>query len=192
MRHLALFLAFALSAGMACADEAAPSLPVPDYDFEPNDPAWLKVAVQFHGHLGPWAAVGARLGMAGMKAVDAHGYFDIHVTIEGPFDQPPKSCMLDGVQVATGATWGKRNIEWVKAEKIVVRVRHTKNGKTAEVRPTAELLALATSFKPKPKVGADDHDHDGPHDVELEALARKIAKKPAGEILTVITTSAAK
>ena len=123
--------------------------------FAPDDPAWLKQAVQFHGHLGPWAAAGLRLGLAGKDAVAAEGYFDVEVVIEGPFVKPPSSCFLDGVQVATGATWGKRNIEWLKAESIVLRVKNTRTGRTAEVRPTPALLKLATSFKPKPKVGAN-------------------------------------
>ena len=165
---------------------AEPTLPKPHYDFAPDDPAWLKQAVQFHGHLGPWAAAGMRLGLAGKDAVAAEGYFDVEVVVEGPFVKPPISCFLDGVQVATGATWGKRNIEWLKAESIVLRVKNTRTGRTAEVRPTPELLKLATSFKPKPKVGAnDDHKEESRHDEELEALARKIAKMPAEEILTV-------
>jgi formylmethanofuran dehydrogenase subunit E len=168
------------------ATAAEPTLPKPHYDFEPNDPAWLKQAVQFHGHLGPWAAAGLRMGMAGKEAVGADGYFDVEVVAEGPFAKPPTSCFLDGVQVATGATWGKRNIESVKAETIVLRVKNIRNGRTAEVRPTPEMLKLATSFKPTPKVGADDDHKEGARqNAELEAIARKIARLPANEILTV-------
>jgi len=87
--------------------------------------------------------VGARLGMAGIHAVDAKGYFDVEVTCEGPFAKPPGSCFLDGVQVATGATLGKRAISTVEAEKIVLRIRNTETGKTAEVRPTQKTARCA-------------------------------------------------
>lgn len=161
----------------AGAGAGEPCLPAPHYDFEPDDPAWLKQAVQFHGHLGPWAAAGARLGMAAREAAGSKGYFDLTVEVEGPFSQPPRSCFLDGVQVATGATWGKRNIVWKDADAIVVRVRNLRSGRTIEIQPSEELLRLATSFKPKPKV--TDHSsaiEDDRHDEELEALARKIAR----------------
>lgn len=175
-----LFCGVCLLAGEA-------KLPDPHYDFEPNDPAWLKQAVQFHGHLGPWAAAGVRLGMAARDAAGTKGYFDLEVIVEGPFAQPPKSCFLDGVQVATGATWGKRNIEWKPADEIVVRVRNLRTGLVAEARPSDELIKLATSFKPKPKVSGavEPSAEEERHDEELEALARKIAHLPADSLGTV-------
>ncbi len=165
----------------ACLLAGEAKLPDPHYDFEPNDPVWLKQAVQFHGHLGPWAAAGARLGMAARDAAGTKGYFDLEVIVEGPFAQPPKSCFLDGVQVATGATWGKRNIEWKPADQIVVRVRNLRTGQVAEARPSDELIKLATSFAPKPTVSgaAESSAEEERHDEELEALARKIAHLPA-------------
>ncbi len=133
--------------------------------------------------------------MAGLRAVDAKGYFDVEVVAEGPFVKPPISCFLDGLQVATGATWGKRNIDWVKKDTadFVVRVKNTRTGKSAEIRPTPALMKLLTSFKPKPLVGRpagdddhddDDHAHAGGDD-PLEAIARKIATLPEKEILTI-------
>ncbi len=163
-------------------------LPKPQYHREPADPDWLAFAAQFHGHLGPWATAGSRAGMCARRAVQAEGYFDLHVTVEGPFVKPPRSCFLDGVQVSTGATWGKRNLQWVKAEEIIVRVRNTRTGKVAEVRPTSALMKLVTSFKPRPKAAAtaqppdEDHDHE---DDALEDIARRIAQLPEQQILEV-------
>ena len=75
------------------------------------------------------------------------------MTCEGPLAQPPQSCFLDGIQAATGATTGKRTLNWVQADKLVVRVRNTQNGKTVELRPTPTLLGLLASFKPEAKAG---------------------------------------
>ena len=83
------------------------NLPQPHYHQQETDPAWLKYAVQLHGHLGPMLTFGARMGMAALKAVNAKGYFDVEVTCEGPFVKPPESCFLDGIQISTGTNLGK-------------------------------------------------------------------------------------
>lgn len=165
-------------------------LPTPQYEPDAADPAWLKYAAQFHGHLGPWATAGLRAGMAARRAAEAKGYFDVRITVEGPFAKPPQSCFLDGLQVSTGATLGKRNLEWIKADKVAVRLENTKTGKRVEVRPTPELMNLLASFKPKPKPARPQHnqeaddDHDD-HESLLEDIARRIAKMPEEKILRV-------
>jgi len=159
-------------------------LPRPDYGRRTDDPAWLARVVQFHGHLGPTAVAGARLGAAGRRAVEAKGYFDVEVTVEGPLEKPPQSCLLDGVQVSTGATLGKRSLHWVPAEKIVVRVKNAQTGKIAEVRPTPKLLELLAALKPLPKSAGSDKAHQDA-DAHLEAVARKIAAMPEAELATV-------
>jgi len=177
-------------------EQAMCQLPTPRYQPDDSDPPWLAYAAQFHGHLGPWATAGLRAGMAGRRAVEAVGYFDLEVTIEGPLVRPPQSCFLDGVQVSTGATLGKRNLKWVDTDQLCVRVKNTRSGKTAEVRPTAKLTQLLASFKPRPKAveRADAGDHDdhradlpgrkrGGH--SLEALARQISRMPEKEIFRV-------
>ena len=106
------------------------------------------------------------------------------MTCEGPLAQPPQSCFLDGIQAATGATMGKRTLNWTQADKLVVRVKNTRTGKTAELLPTPALLGLLASFKPGAKAGAghgpDQQDHE-----RLEKIARKIAAMPDDEIASV-------
>jgi len=148
---LAASLALAAVAAHANGEEPTVRLPQPHYEPVTEDPAWLRFAAQFHGHLGPWAAAGTRLGAAAREAADAPGYFNLEVTCLGPFEAPPRSCLLDGVQVATGATWGKRNLHWQPADRIAVRLRNTRSGKTVVVRPTERLLALLGSFEPRAK-----------------------------------------
>ena len=188
IRYL-LTLAFWGLVTFSFAEEPMCRLPKADYHPDPSDPAWLAYAAQFHGHLGPWAAAGLRAGMAGRGAVEADGYFDVEVTAQGPLVKPPHSCFLDGLQVATGATLGKRNLHWVKTPQIGVRVKNTRSGKVAEVRPTAALMKLLTSFEPRPKAAvaedADDHDEHDNGNRSLQAIARRIAGMPQKEILTV-------
>jgi len=138
------------AASLVMAEETMTRLPRPDFTPDPSDPPWLATAAQFHGHLGPWAAAGLRLGMAGREAVGARGYFDVDVEVLGPLDAPPRSCLIDGVQVATGATLGKRNIRWTQAEAVAVRVRNTRTGAVAVVHPTARLSEWLGSVQPRP------------------------------------------
>ncbi len=159
-------------------------LPQPEYRRQPTDPAWLATVVQFHGHLGPAAIAGTRMGMIGLREVEAKGYFDVEVTCMGPMAKPPQSCFLDGLQVATGATMGKRTLHWVEADRIVVRVENTRTGRTVELRPTSKLMDILTAFKPRPKVGAGAGAKVD--DEQLEALARRIATMPAKDVASVI------
>jgi formylmethanofuran dehydrogenase subunit E len=174
-----------LCAGEAQDAESLDQLPQPNYHRQPSDPAWLASVVQFHGHLGPAVVAGARMGMIGLRAVEAKGYFDVEVTCEGPLAKPPQACFLDGVQVATGATMGKRTLQWVQAEQIVVRIKNTRTGKTVDLRPTPALMELLASFKSQPKAGADHGAK--PDDEQLEAVARKIAVMAEKEVANVVT-----
>lgn len=175
--------------------------PTPHYEPAPGDPAWLQTAATFHGHLGPAIVVGARLGMAGRAAVGAKGHFDVEIVCRGPFAAPPRSCLLDGVQLATGATLGKRNLTVVLADDYAVTIKNRMTGKTAVLRPKPEIIDLMLSQLHKD----DDHDaeednHDKNHDAEeddhqandpidamkkVERIARQIAAMPSDAILTV-------
>jgi formylmethanofuran dehydrogenase subunit E len=186
MLRIFAFLCFSGFAAVCFAEDNLEGLPQPNYQPEKSDPSWLKDAAQFHGHLGPMVIFGARMGMAARKAVDAQGYFDVEITCEGPFVKPPDSCFLDGLQISTGATLGKRNLKWIEAKTIVIRVKNTRTGKTATLQPREEFLALlhrpTTEKKGESNANklqpSDDHH-------SLESLARKIAAMPEKEILTV-------
>jgi formylmethanofuran dehydrogenase subunit E len=151
-------------------------LPQARYERLPSDPAWLVQVMQIHGHLGPAVVAGARMGMAGLRSVDAKGFFDIEVICEGPFAKPPRSCFLDGVQAGTGATLGKRNLHWVQSELIVLRIKNTQTGKMAELRPTPTVLSLLAWDKPEQKIGAGPPPREGSS--VFKCKARKI--RPSG------------
>lgn len=162
------------------------NLPLPHYHRQESDPAWMSYAVQLHGHLGPMLMFGARMGMAALREVDAKGYFDVDVICEGPFAKPPASCFLDGLQISTGATLGKRNLQYIESKQIVVHVKNTRTGKTAELRPQEEFMALLPQPEPlgkettsKPQKSRPDDDHS------LDGLSRRIALMPEKEILSI-------
>ncbi len=190
MLRLSICCVLCAVAAACLAQELPGRLPSPHYQAKPSDPPWLEHVVQLHGHLGPWVVAGARLGMAGAQAADAKTHFDVDVTCEGPFVKPPQSCFLDGVQIGTGATPGKRNLHYVEAEQIIVKVRNTRTGKTVEVRPTQRLLELLLpSQSPTAKKAADqagDGKAEGHHEEEqAEQTARDIAVMPDERILVI-------
>ena len=69
----------------------------------------LKEGVKFHGHLGPFLILGLKAGLFANKIL-GKDCFEVYTTVETE-PSPPFSCVLDGIQVATGCTMGKRNIE---------------------------------------------------------------------------------
>ena len=68
-------------------------------------PDW---AFEFHGHRCPFMPIGYRMGRLALEKLDVerekdHGLFVFPELGEGH----PQTCMMDGIQVATGATYGK-------------------------------------------------------------------------------------
>jgi formylmethanofuran dehydrogenase subunit E len=183
------FLGLCFLTAIFLEGDARPRLPKPRYERNDADPAWLQTIVQFHGHLGPSIVAGARVGMAGLRAVEAQGYFDIEIVCEGPFEKPPQSCFLDGLQVGAGTTLGKRNLIYREAKEIVVRAKNTATGKTAEIRPTPKLLEMLGMLPSGSKIEADEKPQGAEHrhsEMErIEAIARQLAAASEEELLTV-------
>lgn len=177
-----LLLSLAVIAIAATPTKPTLRLPKPHYHKEAADPEWLQMAVQFHGHLGPAIVVGVRMGHAGLEAVQAQGYFDVEVTAEGPFAAPPKSCILDGLQLSTGASLGKRNLHVVESDDYVIKVKNKRTGKAVEMRPTPELLELMWS-----RLEAHDHEKEDAHAEmhRVEAIARQIVDMPQEKIMII-------
>ncbi len=75
-----------------------------------NNRITLKEAIKFHGHLGPWLVLGVLMGEYALKKIKAEKYFDLDIKVWGAHKKP-KSCLIDGLQLSTGATYGKGNIK---------------------------------------------------------------------------------
>ncbi len=88
----------------------------------------LKEAVKFHGHLGPYLVLGLLAGNLGLKKLGIKKYFGMLVKVYGASDRP-KSCLIDGLQLSTGATYGKGNIQKYAAKDIKVIITNLKNKK---------------------------------------------------------------
>ena len=79
----------------------------------------LKQAIDFHGHLGPYLVLGLLMGEYALKKLKARPHFGLEVKVWGAKNKP-QSCLIDGLQISTGCTYGKGNI--VKYNGKVIRV----------------------------------------------------------------------
>jgi len=72
-------------------------------------PEW---AFAFHGHRCPFMPIGYRMGLLALERLDIPREADhtLHVFCELG-EGHPQTCLMDGIQVATGATFGKTLIE---------------------------------------------------------------------------------
>mgnify|MGYP006308691499 CR=1 FL=1 len=85
----------------------------------------LKSIEQFHGHLGPYAVLGYKMGKIASEKLGSNP-FDKNVIVSTG-TTPPISCLIDGIQIGSGCTLGKGNIT-VKNEKIAKAEFSHKNG----------------------------------------------------------------
>ncbi len=60
---------------------------------------------EFHGHLGPYVVVGYRMGQAANRLLGPDPFGKTALVLTG--GKPPKSCLVDGIQLSSGCTLGK-------------------------------------------------------------------------------------
>ncbi len=136
-------------------------------EFRPVTMAELE---RFHGHVGPNVAMGARMGEHAITVHKIPKYFGLTVVVECPAE-PPGSCIIDGLQAATGATMGKKNIRHVQADefKVTISQNDTDNKVTYTLKSsTKELLKKWTD-----------------EGVDVEESGRRIFKMKAEELFDI-------
>jgi len=67
------------------------------------------LGARFHGHPGPFLALGIRMGLLALSLLESRGHRGIAAEVETG-TKPPISCIVDGIQVSTGCTTGKGNL----------------------------------------------------------------------------------
>lgn len=106
----------------------------------------------FHGHLGPYIVLGYRMGRyARLHFCDDPFRMKAVVHCSGT---PPQSCIADGVQIGSGCTLGKRNIEIIASD---------------EIRCIFTSGEKRLMLSPKPLRDLPQEDHNYPRLVEMMA-----------------------
>lgn len=126
----------------------------------------LKQAIDFHGHLGPYLVLGLLMGKYALSKLKARQHFGLMVKVWGAGDKP-RSCLIDGLQLSTGCTYGKGNI--AKYNGALIRV----NFFNQDTKESVDLLLRDEVIK-KLK-SADSHSSS-------EKLARKLYREKPQDI----------
>jgi len=130
-------------------------------DEEPE--ALLSLGIRLHGHLGPFMVAGLRMGRLALRLLGHPGYHGIQAVVETG-TTPPISCMIDGIQMATGCTTGKGNL--VVRDGGEPRATFVAGGKTLRVQLKPQLVEEFRTTE------------------EPEELARRVLHLPKEELFT--------
>ncbi len=77
----------------------------------------MQMLGKFHGHLGPYVAIGYRMGAIARREL---GEYKGMMAVVYCSLVPPVRCLVDGVQLASGCTFGKANIKLKSAKNLQV------------------------------------------------------------------------
>jgi len=99
----------------------------------------INEAEEFHGHLGPYLILGILAGELAIKILKCKRYFGLDVLVQGA-NKKPKSCLIDGLQLSTGATYGKGNIKKISGNNIVISIQNLKNNKKVKISLKEALI----------------------------------------------------
>ncbi|MGB9721579.1 MAG: formylmethanofuran dehydrogenase subunit E family protein [bacterium] len=84
--------------------------------------------IRFHGHNGPFLALGYKFGKFLRQKLKPRGIMDLKITVSTILKKP-YTCLIDGLQCATTATMGKGNIIAKKQRGKCILVSVQKNKK---------------------------------------------------------------
>ncbi len=71
--------------------------------------------IKFHGHLGPFIVLGYRMGRFARKKFDNSP--NMKAVVHCP-DSPPESCLVDGIQLGSGCSYGRGKISLIPSKDI--------------------------------------------------------------------------
>lgn len=90
----------------------------------------LKQIEQFHGHIGPYAVIGYRMGLLAKEKLGSDPFSKKAVVCTGI--NPPLSCIIDGIQISSGCTYGKGNLS-IKNQDTAKAKFSTDDGKCIQI-----------------------------------------------------------
>lgn len=100
----------------------------------------LDQAESFHGHLGPFLALGVRAGLLGLRELKIEkGDMQIRVSCTLEY-KVPFSCMLDGIQITTKCTAGNTRLSWRESQRVTANFELENDGRKIEVEVKPEVL----------------------------------------------------
>jgi formylmethanofuran dehydrogenase subunit E len=106
----------------------------------------LALAQAFHGHLGPNLVIGIKMGNWAVAALKPQCCFHLRAEVHCPA-RPPVSCIIDGIQLSTGCTMGKANIDHVVGEgSVKATIVDTSSGKSVTMQVADGFIENAAEW----------------------------------------------
>lgn len=146
----------------------------------------LEAALIEHGHLCPGMPLGFRAGRLALKALDTdrEPNWAKAALLETGRHHALGGCFADGVQLATGCTFGKNLIRKLEYGKLAVTIAIKKDGKAVRVSVKPEIVQATLDLEYMDKRKQGTLATDIPYDLILEPF-RKIISRPEKEFLVV-------
>lgn len=145
----------------------------------------LELGLAFHGHKCPAMPMGLRVSLAAMQALRVERTGDSALIALVELDENHcATCFADGVQVATGCTFGKGNIQKLHYGKWGLTLIDKKRGKAVRVTPKTEAMQRnkETDFMALRKAGTPPTQIDPSIS---EPLVKRVMAAPDESLLTV-------
>lgn len=142
------------------------------------DDRLLRAATAFHGHLGPWLALGLRAGLRARRVL-GQDPFRLKAAVRCPA-RTPWSCFLDGVQFGSGCTLGKGNIRHIRARRVNVEFCRLKTRTRGRMpSPDAGLEAEAgLRLELRPEVWTELNLSTAGSAAAVSRLGREVYSRP--------------
>jgi len=138
----------------------------------------LEIGIKFHGHKCPAMPLGLRAGLVAMKklGVERASNKELYCLCETGFSHATM-CFVDGVQMATGCTFGKSNIEKLNYSKNAITLIDVKKKKAVRValNPEFQKKGLSSKFVQMRKEGVEPKDIPSE---TVDPLIENIMKQP--------------
>jgi len=151
-----------------------------------NPKEWLEFGQKFHGHKCPAMPNGLRVAAAAMNklGVERTGDSDLHVILELG-EHHCAHCFTDGVQVITGCTMGKENIESIPMGKWGLTLIDKKTNRAVRVAPTAESMMASKNTEFFTKYRMKGVAPTQVPDEVVEPLIDKVMNTPDEDMLII-------
>ncbi|MEM4447647.1 MAG: formylmethanofuran dehydrogenase subunit E family protein [Nitrososphaerota archaeon] len=108
---------------------------------------FLSFAVRLHGHLGPFLVLGLRASLIARRLIGTPSAVEVRV-----FPKPPLSCVIDGIQAASGCTVGNGKLTVTpSSDKLEVKITFRSDKSAVEVSLPRKLVESLLSKMPAEK-----------------------------------------
>ena len=134
----------------------------------------LNRAEEFHGHLGPFLVLGVRMGLIGVRELEAKGNQEKLRVTAMLRNSVPFSCVIDGIQVATKCTIGNKKLRLRSSSGIAAKFK-LQRGEQVTV-----TVNSASFDKLKRKLLAENVPLE-----EVRQLAQIVASMPEEELFII-------